>query len=127
MPDVSFKTYAGFMRLSSRPKTRTSMGRLLVAGPFAVDAMIGGAKKMTRFGINPNGMRVALLGTDDGMAHFSQSHHGLGILSGCFEAGLIGKPLMMKPGCIDRRANVHVEVDHIHEEAENRVDDRAAA
>ena len=34
---------------------------------------------------------------------------------------------MVKPRCVDGRADVHVEIDYVHQDAQNRIDNRPTA
>ena len=72
-------------------------------------------------------MGVALPDLLHRVAHELEPRHGLLVSRHGFEAGNIGKPLMMQPRRIHRGLNVHVVIHDIDNDIEHGVDDRAAA
>ncbi len=77
--------------------------------------------------IEPDRMGIALARAADGVAHRFQMLHGLGVLAGTLEIRRVGEPRMMQPRRVHGGADVHVEVDHVDDDAQDRVDDRPAA
>src|SRR5580692_6640742 len=60
------------------------------------------------------------------MPHGTKNIHCIG-RQAVLDENLIGKPLMMEPGSVDRFLNVEPEVDHIDQDIRNRGDDPGAA
>src|ERR1700689_1439132 len=60
------------------------------------------------------------------MPHGTKNIHCIG-RQAVLDENLIGKPLMMKPGDIDRCLNIEFEVDHIYQDIRNRGNDFCTA
>src|SRR5271156_4010169 len=81
-----------------------------------VVASVAGAEALAGLGVNHDALAVS-----PEMAHLqlvslgTQKVHCIG-REAVFDENLIGEPLMMKPGCIDRFGNVEREIHHPHKD-----------
>src|SRR5438270_6173813 len=82
---------------------------------------------MSGLWINPDRMGVSLLRSLDTVPHLPETCNGVRVLSGALKAHDVGEPRVVQPRGIDGGADIHVEIDHVHHDAQDGVDDRAAA
>src|SRR5476651_2628594 len=67
----------------------------LIPRRFAIDSLVGSAVIDACFGIDPDGMGIALLGIADRMPHFGKRSNQCRMDLCSFELDFIGEPLLM--------------------------------
>src|SRR5580700_6833499 len=79
---------------------------------FPVVASVAGAQALARLGVNHDALAVSPEMVHLQLVSFgTQKVHCIG-REAVFDENLIGEPLMMKPGCVDRFLNVKREIDN---------------